>query len=76
MAAQAAQAAQAAAITEVDQCLQWIGFANAAHCQAIRDEAGLDSLADFIDVTEPDIRDMAESFTKRSPAQRFIFGMR
>ena len=71
----AAAAAQAAAITEVDQCLQWIGFANAAHCQAIRDEAGLDSLADFIDITETDIRDMADSFAKRSPAQRFIFGM-
>ena len=48
---------------------------NAAHHQAIRDEAGLDGLADFIDVTENDIRDMAESFAKRSPAHRFIFGM-
>ena len=69
-------AAQAAAIAEMDQCLQWIRFANVAHRQAIRDEAGLDSLADFIDVTETNIRDMAESFAKRSPAQRFIFGMR
>ena len=71
----AAAAAQAAAIAEVDQCLQWIGFANVAHHQAIRDEAVLDSLADFIDVTETDIRGMAESFAKRSPAQGFIFGM-
>ena len=68
-------AAQAAAIAKVDQCLQWIGFANAAHRQAIRDEAGLDSLADFIDVTVTDIRDMAESFAKHSQAQCFIFGM-
>ena len=75
MAAAAAAAAQVAAIAEVDQCLQWIRFANAAHRQAIRDEAGLDGLADFIDVTETNIRDMAESFAKRSPAQRFIFGM-
>ena len=72
----AAAAAQAAAITKVDQCLQWIEFANAAHRQAIRDEADLDSLADFIDITETDIRDMAESFAKRLPAQCFIFGMR
>ena len=81
-AAQAAQAAaiaevaQAAAIAEVDQCLQWNRFANVAHRQAIRDEAGLNSLADFIDVTETDIRDMGESFAKRSPAQHFIFGIR
>ena len=64
------------AIAEVDQCLQWIRFANAAHRQDIRDKAGLNSLADFIDITETDIRDMAESFAKRLPAQHFIFGMR
>ena len=74
--AAAAQVAQAVAIAEVDQCLQWIRFANVAHRQAIRDNAGLDGLADFIDVTETDIRDMAESFAKHSPAQCFIFGMR
>ena len=62
----AAAAAQVVAIAEVDQCLQWIGFANAAHRQAIRDEAGLNGLADFIDITETDIRDMAESFAKCS----------
>ena len=72
----AAAAAQAAAIAEVDQCLQWIGFANVAHWQAIRDEAGLDNLADFIDVNETNNRDMAESLAKRSPAQHYIFGMR
>ena len=72
----AAAAGQAAAIAEVNKCLQWIGYSNVAHCQAIRDEAGLDSLTDFIDVTETDIRDMAESFAKRSPAPHFIFGMR
>ena len=60
----------------MDECLQWIGFANAAHCQAIRDKAGLDSITDFIDVTETNIRDMAESFAKHLPAQCFIFGMR
>ena len=76
MAAAAAVPAQAAAITEMDQCLQWIGFANVAHRQAIRDEAGLNSLADFIEVTETNIIDMAESFAKCSPAHRFIFGMR
>ena len=35
------------------------------------------SLNDFFNVTEPDIRDMAESFSKRSPAaNRINFGMR
>ena len=71
-----AAAAQAAAIVEVDQCLQWIRFANAAHCQAIRDKAGLNSLVDFIHITKTDIRGMAESFAKHLPAQRFFFGMR
>ena len=38
---------------------------------------GFDRLTDFYDINETDIRDMAESFSKRSPAaNRIIFGMR
>ena len=64
--------AAAAAFAEVDQCLQWIGFANVQHRNSIITEGGFNSLNDFFDVTETDIRDMAESFLKRSPAANRI----
>ena len=54
--------AAAAAFAEVDQCLQWIGFTNVQHRNSIIAEGGFNSLNDFFDVTETDIRDMAESF--------------
>ena len=67
----------AAALADVNQCLQWIGFIDANQRNSIIDEAGLSSLRDLFDVSEVDIRDMAESFSKRSPANtRIIFGMR
>ena len=69
--------AAATAFAEVDQCLQWIGFTNIQHHNSIIAEGGFNSLNDFFDVTETDIRDMAESFSKRSPAANHInFGMR
>ena len=69
--------AAAAAFAEVDQCLQWIGFTDVQHRNSIIAEGGFNSLNDFFDVTETDIRDMAESFSKRSPAaNRINFGMR
>ena len=69
--------AAAAAFREVDQCLQWIGFTNVQHCNSIIAKGGFNSLNDFFDVTETDIRDMAESFSNRSPAANHInFGMR
>ena len=69
--------AATAAFPEVDQCLQWIGFTDVQHCNSIIAEGGFNSLNDFFDVTETDIRDMAESFSKRSPAaNRINFGMR
>ena len=68
--------AAAAAFAEVDQCLQWIGSTNVQHRNSIIAEKGFNSLNDFFDVTETDIRDMAESFSKRSPAANCInFGM-
>ena len=69
--------AAAAAFAEVDQCLQWIDFTDVQHCNSIIAEGGFNSLNDLFDVTETDIRDMGESFTKRSPAANCInFGMR
>ena len=69
--------AAAAALADVHQCLEWIGFGDVQHRNAIIDKGGFDSLTDFYDINETDIRDMAESFSKRSPAaNRIIFGMR
>ena len=69
--------AAAAAFAEVDQCLQWIGFTDVQHRNSIIAEGGFNGLNDFFDVTETDIRDMAKSFFKRSPAaNRINFGMR
>ena len=66
----------ATALANVHQCLEWIGFGDIQHCNAIIDEGGFDRLTDFYDVNEMDIRDMAESFSKPSPAaNRIIFGM-
>ena len=67
----------AAALADVNQCLQWIGFADVNQRNSIIDEAGLNTLRDLFNVSEVDIRDMAESFSKRLPANtRIIFGMR
>ena len=69
--------AAAAALADVHQCLEWIGFGDVQHRNAIIDEGVFDRLTDFYDINETDIRDMAESFSKRSPAaNRIIFGMR
>ena len=69
--------AAAAALAEVDQCLQWIGLTDVQHRNSIIAEGGFNGLNDFFNVTETDIRDMAKSFSKRSPAaNRINFGMR
>ena len=69
--------AAAAVFAEVDQCLQWISFTDVQHHNSIIAEGGFNSLNDFFNVMETDIRDMAESFSKRSPAaNRINFGMR
>ena len=66
-----------AALADVNQCLQWIGFADVNQRNSIIDEAGLNTLRDLFDISEVDICDIAESFSKRSPANtRIIFGMR
>ena len=69
--------AAAAALADVHQCLEWIGFGNIQHCNAIIDKGSFNRLTDFYDINETDVRDMAESFSKYSPtANRIIFGMR
>ena len=68
--------AATAAFAEVDQCLQWISFADVQHHNSIIAEGGFNSLNDFFNVMETDICDMAESFSKWSPAANHInFGM-
>ena len=66
-----------AALADVNQCLHWIGFADVNQRNSIINEADLNTLRDLFDVSEVDIHDMAESFSKRSPTNtRIIFGMR
>ena len=56
--------AAAAALADIHQCLEWIGFGNVQHHNAIIDKGGFDRLSDSYDINETDIRDMAESFSK------------
>ena len=60
----------------VDQCLEWIGFGIPNQRVSITIEAGFNSLNDLNDIEEKDIRDMADSFQKRTIAKRINFGMR
>ena len=47
--------AAAAALAEVHQVLQWIGFGIQAHRDSICEEAGFESLEDFVVLSEKDI---------------------
>ena len=60
----------------VEQCLEWIGFGVPNHRASISTEAGFNSLDDLNDIEEKDIRDMADSFQKRTIAIRINFEMR
>ena len=59
----------------VDQCLEWIRFGIPNQQASISTEAGFNSLDDLNDIEEKDIRDMADSFQKRTIANRINFGM-
>ena len=60
----------------MDTALQWIGFANAATRKQIQTE-GFRTFGDLISLNEKDIRDMNESYSRRTIADgRFIFGTR
>ena len=68
--------AAAAALAELHRALVWIGFGNQGNRDTICQEAGLLSFEGFIGLTEKDIRDMAEEFSKRTVAQgRISFGL-
>ena len=60
----------------VDQCLEWIGFGIPNQWASISTEAGFNSLDDLNDIEEKDIRDMDDSFQKRTIANRINFRMR
>ena len=60
----------------VHQCLEWIGFGIPNQRASVSTEAGFNSLNDLNDIEEKDIRDMADSFQKRTIANRINFGMR
>ena len=67
----------ASALAEVHQALQWIGFGNQVHRDSICEEAGFESLKDFVRLSEKDIREMADGYEKRTQAQgRIPFGLR
>ena len=60
----------------VDQCLDWIGFGIPNQRASISTEAGFNSLNNLNDIKEKDIQDMADSFQKRTIANRINFSMR
>ena len=69
--------AVAAALAEVHQVLQWIGFGNQAHRDSTCEEAGFESLEDFVGLSEKDIREMSDGYEKCTQAQgRIPFGLR
>lgn len=60
---------------DIRRILTWIGFNTALSRARIAEE----SFNDYIDIeqmTEKDVTDISDSFQKRSPAQRIIFGQR
>ena len=69
--------AAVAALAEVHQALTWIGFNTQVHCDSICNEAGFESLEDFVSLTKKDIREMTDGYEKRTHAEgRIPFGLR
>ena len=65
-----------AILNPVDLALQWIGFDNPATRIRLRTE-GFEAFEDLESMKEKDIRDLAESYGRRTVADgRFIFGVR
>ena len=68
--------AVAAALAELNQAFVWISFGDQGNRDTICQEAGLLSLEDFVGLTEKDIQDMAEEFSKCTVVQgRISFGL-
>ena len=60
----------------MDTALRWIGFDNIGTCERLRNE-GLSTFGDLKSMKEKDIRNLAESYGRRTAADgRFIFGLR
>lgn len=60
----------------MDTVLQWVGFDNVGTRDRLRSE-GLSTFDDLKTMKEKDIRDLAESYGRRTAADgRFIFGLR
>ena len=69
--------AAAAALADLNQALIWIGFGDQGNRDTFCEEAGFLSFEDFVGLTEKDIRDMAEEFSKHTVAQgRIPFRLR
>jgi hypothetical protein len=65
-----------AADDTMDTVLQWVGFENDGTRERLRNE-GLSTFGDLKTMKEKDIRDLAESYGRRTAADgRFIFGLR
>jgi hypothetical protein len=63
------------AADEMDLVLGYIGFDNITVCDRIRNE-GLQDFSDLKSLKEKDIRDLSESFTKRTVSDgQFLFGI-
>ena len=74
--AAAGGAVVAIAADDMDTALQWIGFDNEPTRERLRAE-GFESFDDLKSMKEKDIRDLAESYGRRTAADgRFIFGVR
>ena len=68
--------AAAAALAEVHEVLQRIGFGNQVHHGSICEEAGFESLEDFVVLSKKDIQEMADGYEKHTQAQGCIpFGV-
>lgn len=65
-----------AVLPVMDQILTWIGFDNEATRLRLQTES-FESFADILEMSEKDIRDLADSYTRRTVADgRSIFGSR
>lgn len=65
-----------AVVPVMDQVLTWIGF-EAEGTRARLQEEGFESFADVMEMKAQDVRDLADSYVRRTVADgRAIFGLR
>ena len=63
---QVADAAEIQPPPVMDTILSWIGFDQEATCERIRAEQGFRSFSDLMPMKEKDVRDLAESYGRRT----------